>query len=337
MNIDFMQSFENKLYTKMLEKHHAQAKNYKPEDNIFPLCSIDASELNAETFKQMICQDVMQPVIVKGFFNDAKAIKEWNIEALRDRYPDTEVSYCVTYPDGSLVDAEHGPLKEVAERILNPSNENVYIHNTAEIFKQHRELLDELNYKKLKIYYNPIAVNAIIQLFMGGPKTGVMLHCANEFNSFIMVEGQKEWTFIPPDFSYALNAILNINMQNAVTPIENHKQDFKYFEEHFPLYNRIPKYVGNIEAGDMLVFAPWWWHAVSNTTDTSIAVATRWTTLKRNTFPRGNIIFQNIQRSNKEFQEYSKIFIKNILNKDIIGDKEIQRNTLGKYKREKDK
>lgn len=333
-SVDFMQSFEDKLYQKMLDRFNQQARNFSPEQFVFPIKTISKDSVNPDSFKELICNDTVEPFIVKGFLSDTEACKKWSVPYFQKHYPDAMVAYGQRDRDGVETDGLFGKMAELCERIENPKDETVYINNTAQLFKDYPELLKDIDHERLKVLYSPVAVNMILQLFMGGPKTGVKLHCANEFNSFLMINGKKRWTFIAPEYTYALRGVVSMNALNAVCEIENHMHDFDYYEQQFPMYNRIPKLVAEIEPGDMLVFSPWWWHAIENTTDRSIAVATRWTAIKRDCFPRGNVIYSNIQKANQDYQAYSKIFIDAVVKGELIGDKELYRDTFGKSKKE---
>ena len=331
---DFMCEYEEALYQKMLRRFNDRVKDFDPAQLISPIKTYKKEDINPDFFKKIICQSVVEPFIVKGFLNDAAAMKQWSFDFFQKEYADAIVAYGMRYDDGKIEDGLMGKMNEVFDLMRTAKGKVVYINNTAQIFKDYPALLKDINHEHLKQYYHPIAVNMILQLFMGGPKTGVGLHCANEFNSFLMIQGKKRWTFISSEYSYALRAKISINALNAVTEIDDHTRDFDYYEKHFPLYNRVPKLIADIEPGDMLVFSPWWWHAVDNITDTSIAVATRWTAIKHNKFPRGNIIYQNIQRSNPLFQAYSKMFMNAVVSGELIDDTLLAREYFGKTTKE---
>lgn len=333
MQTDYMRDFEDYLYQKMLDRFNSRVKEFSPNDFLFPIKTYSDDEMNPDRFKEIICQSEVPPFIVKGYLSDVPAIKKWRFEFFRDQYSNADVAYGWRDQEGNEKDGMYGTMRDVCHQIECPKDKTIYINNTSQIFKEYPDLLVDLDVERLKALYHPNAVCAILQLFMGGPKTGVGLHCANEFNSFLMINGKKRWTFIPPQYSYALRGVISVNALNAVTEIDNHIKDFDYYEQHFPLYNRIPKFIAEIEPSDMLVFSPWWWHAIENTTDRSIAVATRWTAIKRDCFPRGNIIYQNIQRSNPEYKAYSNIFIDAVVSGELIGDKELRRDTFGKTKK----
>ncbi len=228
----------------------------------------------------------------------------------------TQVSYSIVKPNELATPITSTTLIDVINKPYN------YIHNTSQIFKEHPQLLEELDLDRLKNLFKPLAFCAVPHLFLGNTQLGIplVLHAANETNGFMMIEGKKRWTLIDPKYSFALRAQLSYSARNAYTDIQHDPYDFNFFEKNHPLFNRIPKYVSTIEAGDLLVLGPWWWHMVDNITATTIAVATRWVPRKRHVFAVGNPTFHKIQRSNKQFQAYSKKFMKAVLSGEIIGD-----------------
>ncbi|MDF1797506.1 MAG: cupin-like domain-containing protein [Coxiellaceae bacterium] len=329
--IDFMRAYEKQLTAKMLQRYHDNCIDYHPEDYQYDVPIYDINEVTADDFKEMICQSAVPPFVIRGFLKQSDAVKKWSLDYFAKHYADAEVAYLVEYQKGGAEDFPDGKLGEVIAKMRPGYPDKAYVHNTSEIFISNPELLDDLDYQKLTKYYSPAAANAIVQMFIGGADTGVRMHCATDFNSFLMVHGNKHWTFVPPEYTYALRPILNSSALNALCGIKDHKLPFEEYEKTIPLYNRIPKYSVLLEPGDMLLFSPWWWHAVDNTSPNSIAVATRWTPIKAKKAPRGNVIFSNIQASNPSFVAYSKKYLLSLISGELVSDKGILRDTFGRY------
>ncbi len=332
-NSELMQELEKELYQKKWRLFQEKYPNFNSGHHNQPLTGYE--NLTPQAFKSMIHCEYLQPFVIKKFISHSFAVKNWSLDYFKKKYSAEKVSYRITQ-EKHFEEGLFGALGDILTLMQTTKEASIYINNTAEIFKNHPHLLNDIDYEKIKSYYHPSAVNAIIQLFLGGKNSGTELHCANEFNSFLMIEGRKRWTFIDPCYSYALGAKLSINALNAVTEIDSHTQPAHYYEEKHPLYNRIPRFSVDLEPGDMLVFPPWWWHGVQNLTDSTVAVATRWTPIGRTQFPRGNIIFQNIQRSNPLFQEYSKKFIQAVSQKELLGDVELSRQYFGQIESSKE-
>ncbi len=329
--VDFMKAYEEQLIAKMLQRYNENCINFCPEDYQYEVACYQVEDITGDDFKEMICQSHVPPFVLRGFLKESKAVKQWSLDYLAEHYADAEVAYLVEYEKGGADDFPKGKLGEVIAQMRPGNPDKVYVHNTSQIFISNPELLDDINYQALKKYYSPVAANAIVQVFIGGADTGVRMHCATDFNSFLMIHGNKHWTFVPPEFSYALRPVLNSSALNALCSVKDHTLSFEAYEKTNPIYNRLPKYSVLLEPGDMLLFSPWWWHAVSNTSPNSIAVATRWTTLKAKNSPRGNIIFSNLQASNPKFVTYSKKYLLNLITGELLSDEGILRDTFGRY------
>lgn len=310
----FMNEIERELYQQKLKQFEREHQNFNPKDMIGEVPTLD--HIDKELFQKKISQEVFEPFIIKDFLNETKALQTWTVDYLTDIAGLTQVSYSIAKPGTDTTPITSTTLIDAIKKQHN------YIHNTSQIFKEHPRLLEELDLNRLKDFFHPLAFCAVPHLFLGNTQPGIplVLHAANETNGFMMIEGKKRWTLIDPKYSFALRAQLSHSARNAYTDIQHDACDFNYFEKDHPLFNRTPKYISTIEAGDLLVFGPWWWHMVDNLTTTTIAVATRWVPRKRNLCAVGNPIFHEIQKNNKEFQAYSKKFIKAILDNEIIGD-----------------
>lgn len=318
-NWDFMRNFEEELYQQKLDEFNKNHKSFDPQTLISDIPTFHAQDIDKIAFQKLVTQDVFTPFIIKNFLKQTIAYKNWSANYLADIAGDTQISYSVINADNETQQMTHSNLKE-ALAIGNGST--CYIHNTSQVFKEHPRLLNELNFERLKDFFNPLAICAVPHLFLGHTRQGIPIpmHAANDLNAFMMIDGRKRWTLIDPKYSYALRSQLMNSTLNAITEIKHDPRDFDYFENHHPLFNRIPKLTSTLEAGDLLVLGSWWWHMIENLTPQTIAVASRWTPRKRNTFSRGNIAFHDIQRSNKYFQEYSKHYMQAILKGEIVGD-----------------
>jgi hypothetical protein len=317
---DFMRNFEESLYQKKRDELNQADKAFDPQKNIKEIPTFAAQDINKTKFQELLTQETFTPFILRNFLKETTAIQCWSANYLSDIAADTQVSYSIINADNETQPMTHGTIKQALA--TNDDAATCYIHNTSQIFKEHPSLLDELNFERLKNYFNPLAICAVPHLFLGYARRGIPipLHAANETNAFMMIEGCKRWTLIDPKYSYALRPKLMNTTLNAFTEIQHDPQDFDYFERHHPLFNRLPKFSSTLKPGDILVLGPWWWHMIDNLTPQTIAVASRWTPRKRNTFARGNIVFNDIQKSNTYFKKYSKHYMRAILQGDIVGD-----------------
>jgi len=88
-----------------------------------------------------------------------------------------------------------------------------------------------------------------------------------------MINGKKKWYFIDPNDSILISPFwqhgVAANFTFALYPDE-------YEEETFPLIKYCPYYTAILEEGDVLFNPPWWFHAIKNISEKSVAIASRW-------------------------------------------------------------
>lgn len=305
-----LQEQERQLQQRLLQRFKDQHRNYNPQDLTLTFPRFQPDELTPEQFQERVTSDVFTPFIISGFLNDTKAVQQWSLDYLTTHCPDVNVSYSITDADerssGIIFDTIKNTL---AVMKAQPEGSFAYIHNTSQLFKEHPELLDDLQLDRLRQLYAPLAKCIVTHLFLSNSPSHIPIHAANEVNSFLMINGRKQWTLIDPRYSCAMNGVLINNARNAYVG-----------EDELGLYDLIPKYIDTVEAGDMLVFGPWWWHTVTNLTPLTIAVATRWSAVKHGVFTRGNSTYQNIQHSNKDFQKLAAEVIESLIDDEIVGD-----------------
>jgi hypothetical protein len=234
-----------------------------------------AQEMDAKKFHSLINKN-LEPFIIRGFLNNSKATEKWDINFFDKNFGDTQIMLRELNPDMSF-DKSHIPglLKEVTASILDNKINRKYAMNTADIFTDNPELESMLPMKKVKDLFKHSKFFVGSQLFLGGRETGSGLHCAAGYNIFMNVYGRKKWTVINPKFTPWLYPEFRSDAFYALSPVM-HKQSFTQIEKSHPLYNRIPKKEGILEAGDALINPSWYWHAVDNLDPQTIGVACRW-------------------------------------------------------------
>jgi hypothetical protein len=116
---------------------------------------------------------------------------------------------------------------------------------------------------------------AFSQLFIGKYGTGTPIHNAQSYNLFYMIDGSKKWYFIDPADQCLAYPFYHNGVPAAFSfcPYPD-----EYEKETFPLHPYCPYYTATLQPGDILFNPPWWWHAIRNLTEESVAVATRWMT-----------------------------------------------------------
>ncbi|MCA9716160.1 MAG: cupin-like domain-containing protein [Myxococcales bacterium] len=199
------------------------------------------------------------PVILRGFAEVASRSGRWRFATLLERYGDEEVLLTTAKKDGFS-----GPLRAV-------DDPRVYLHNCEVLLRRHPELIDGLALGRLEPYIQKKMAYA--QLFMGRRGTGSPFHAAAVWNWFVMLEGRKTWYFVDPKDSIFLYPVPAMG-RAAAFALCLYPDD--YDEEQFPAFAWCPYYQATLEPGDVLLNPPWWWHAVRNQSESSVAVASRW-------------------------------------------------------------
>lgn len=201
------------------------------------------------------------PVVLRGFMNDTKLLKELSWDKVLNKYADEDV-----FLTKKELDGYPGKLKEV-------DNPSVYLHNSEKLFTKYPAIRDLFQYKRLEPFLNMKV--GYEQIFVGRSGTGSPFHHAAVYNMFYMVDGKKQWWFIDP-YDTFLGYPLAIFGRAAgflmcLWPNE-------YNKEAFPLFQYCPVYTAVLNPGDVLFNPPWWWHSIKNVTETTVGVASRWHT-----------------------------------------------------------
>lgn len=297
---------------KRLKKQAGEgSSDYLPIDEVTP--DIDPNEFYEKYVKYP------RPVVIRGLAKDCEATKKWNREFFLDRYGNTELHMNeINYGEKIKVREWMGKLREVLER------KGVYVDNSKILFTKHPELQDDIasvsgweKFLKNSIYLIP-------QLFFGFAD-GAPFHCANFWNFFVMVDGEKQWTFISPEHSLQVGALVNPTGIYADGCVTGKGGTWRDESEIFKRY--CPKYRTVVKKGDVLLNPPWWWHEVENKTSFTVGVATRWIVLNH---LRTNILFDFIQMvSQKMWQvNYSMILTNGGMNLGTAEDDDIIRKML---------
>jgi hypothetical protein len=106
--------------------------------------------------------------------------------------------------------------------------------------------------------------------------TGTALHAAYTNNFYLMIQGEKKWTFFNPNQL----ALLYPNFQKKGIYMASESRflnmDTDKFIDNFPLIKYVERYEVDLQEKDILYNPMSWFHSVYNKTDISIACSTRW-------------------------------------------------------------
>jgi len=250
-----------------------------------PLPEIDVRDLTKEKVLE-ISNHFREPFIVRGLIRDFDCVQKWNLEYFETEYGDVDVPVLmddkpVSYSKGKATplkkcnsDNHFCSIREICKSIRN--GEPLYINNISKLFTVSDQARAELNLDKMsqimnESFFKNEKKNVFMsQLFFGGKNTGTSLHSASNINFFFNVKGTKHWGFIHPKYTSLIKCQTSDKGLFAVSA-----DDFFSEKEDNP-YLRIPRYEALLNSGDFLFNPPWYWHAVKNKTDYTIAVANRY-------------------------------------------------------------
>lgn len=276
--INKQQNYISRLYDNYLEYNHrfSPFKKYKEPDNV---PSIHVMNLTKDKFIKLT-NNFTTPLVVKGFLKDSKAYKKWDLDFFSSKYGDVKLPVIMNggtenhqkyIKSGKTEKYSYISMQEFIESIMN--GKKLYINNVSRIFGFHPELLDDLNLEKIEQYTGEDVKNDvhITNLFFGGKGTGTSLHCSYTGNFFYNIRGNKKWYLIDPKHSKYLKPLLSRTGLFAVSQLDicNAKK------EDYTL--NIPRMEVILDEGDLLFNPPWYWHAISNLSDYTIACANRFT------------------------------------------------------------
>jgi hypothetical protein len=129
----------------------------------------------------------------------------------------------------------------------------------------------------IKDIINGCMSNDSKQMFVGVVKgTGTGLHAAYTNNFFLMIQGEKKWTFFNPNQLALLYP--NFKKKGIYMASESRflNMDTDTFLYKFPLIKYAERYEVELEERDILYNPKSWFHSVYNKTDISVACSTRW-------------------------------------------------------------
>jgi len=272
-----IKNLASRLYSDQIEEYY---KNSPFTRNVEPskIPSIHVSELTIDKFVEL-SKNFTHPFVVKGFLKDCAATK-WDLDFFKNRYGETKLpvikdagiaEHKKYISSSSLCEHEYIKMSDFIDAVKNGNK--LYINNISRIFGYHPELLNDMNLEDVKKYAGIDLKDEIhvTNLFIGGQGTGTSLHCSITGNFFYNVRGNKKWYLIDPAYSQYMRPKLSRTGLFAVSLIDicgAKPGDYAL---------NIPRYEVVLEEGDMLFNPPWWWHAITNTTDYTIACANRFT------------------------------------------------------------
>ncbi|MBL7715051.1 MAG: cupin-like domain-containing protein [Bdellovibrionales bacterium] len=232
---------------------------------------------------------LQKPAVLRGFLKQDPEFGGWDYHELIQRFGEEEVTLTCPVKDGYI-----GKFKE-----LNVPG--VYLHNSEVLLKKYPDLYKKMGLGLIaKKLTQGLLFSGVGQIFVGRKKTGTWWHCAGGINFFLMLEGQKKWGFIDPQYSPLVFPLTAGAGTNSIYYISATGMDSKIYDGYYEklsaidrkaldegqkvqvsekmlkLFRSVERTETVLNPGDVLLIPAWWWHDVENITDTTVAVATRW-------------------------------------------------------------
>ena len=192
----------------------------------------------------------------------------------------------------------------------NVEKNHCYITNSTNLFDKYDYLLPDSDMDIIKNKIDGYMKNDSKQLFVGVVKgQGTPLHAAYTNNFFLMIQGEKKWTFFNPNHLALLYP--NFSKKGIYISSQSRFLDMNTFSDidKFPLMKYVERYEVDLQEKDVLYNPMSWFHSVYNKTEISVACSTRWS---MNINIPDNHMLRYGHMINPELRSYVKeIYIKN--------------------------
>lgn len=264
---DVLVEFEEKFLFPRLQK----LGNEQPLHGTLDILRIPAEEIGSAEILEILANFPV-PIVLEGLAKDSEAVRNWTPRFFQENYGDAKITVDTFTQKNSK---QTIPLSQMAAEIQSGSENGSYVQNVSDLFQQYPELEAQLPIDTIRNRYLNGGKLFYIHLFMGGPKTGSIFHCANGVNFFINIHGRKEWKFVNPLHSAWMYGLVNTAAAYGTCAV-NFRRSQQEHLNHCPLYAQLPVYKTILNPGDVLINPSWWWHSVKNLTPTTIGCATRW-------------------------------------------------------------
>lgn len=334
---DFMEPFESALLERKFAELQRQCEGFDAidyNDSFIELPKFEASGMTRERFQSLLNDERSLPVVIKGLTAGTPAASQWNHDYLANAYGDVRINSLEFRIDGSYqaksTDAEKNlTLSEIVRgQLQGNAKDSFYINNSAQIFNEFPQLVDEIGGDRVLDLFEGHAVNTFSQLFVGNTRTwGTNWHQGNDLSCAVMINGRKRWYFIDPRLVYILRPYLN-GPNGMMTKGEvRYSLDFQRVQN--PLYAYCPKFYVDLEPGDALAFTKYWPHAVVNQSALQIMATLRLTEANIEQLSKGRSaanllpVFDNVLDSDPEFIRFKYEIFQGLGRKEKrIGDQE---------------
>lgn len=278
-------TFSDSIFRSYINWSRESRLNAMPYVKSEPLPELTVDNLTFENAYR-ISDRFTKPFVVRGLIQDFDCVQLWNLDYFEQEYGDVKVP--VFYDDSGSIGSINNEkikkcnsdnnlcdMKTICENIRN--GEPLYINNISTLFIESEQARSELNLDKMSDIVNQCFLKNstdknlfISQLFLGGKNTGTSLHCASNINFFFNINGVKRWGFIDSKYTSL------IKCQTSKNGLYCSSSDDFFSEDPNNPFLKIPRHEITLYSGDFLYNPAWYWHAVKNESDYTIAVANRY-------------------------------------------------------------
>jgi hypothetical protein len=230
---------------------------------------IEVLYIDRQDFKEKVLYYVKNdyPFVMRGL--DLKCFETMRYDALMKKAGNNKV-YMSPSPEETCPDNVFTELKNIKKN-------KCYITNSTNLFYHYEDLLPDSDMDVIKNILDGYMKNDSKQLFLGVVKgTGTAMHAAYTNNFFLMIQGEKKWTFFNPNqlaLIYPRFQKKGIYMASETRFLN---MDTYTLIDKFPLMKYVERYEIELEERDVLYNPMSWFHSVHNKTDISVACSTRW-------------------------------------------------------------
>ncbi len=213
------------------------------------------------------------PVVIEGGAKDWDCVKKWSLDYFKELHGKDEILVV----DSKHIDAPYEKMT-LADLIDNIQAGGSKYYRFYPLLSEHPEHLADFDYKWLQKARHENPFFESFQAFIGGKNTESPLHNAMACNLFVQVYGEKRWSLISPRYTAVVDPDPIRNIYRGA-PFRKDNYPFNPFNpdysKPYELFKYVDRYDFVLKPGDILWNPPFWWHAVTNQTD-SIGVGYRW-------------------------------------------------------------
>ena len=230
---------------------------------------------------ELVRQTTVEPLVIRGLFSDAAAIKKWSdMRYLNDTIGSVMCPVVLTDANRFEIHREAKSYQDIFNLLQDEPKSSTYVSGDQFVFESEagKQILQDLeleNHLGEAFMSSPLYSSDELYLFLGNKgNSGTSWHCAPNRSMFVQIMGRKRWTFIHPRYSL----LLHPQRSHLYSRIFLASDSFQYFNNHEEknrgrnntihqdgeIFAHIPRQQVVLEPGDALTVPSWYWHHVEN-------------------------------------------------------------------------